>query len=101
MATYVFTASDGDSFEVEASMLNPPAIGSVRYRKGKTFRRMPNVPLAQVAPEIHFDSHSLPLNWKYAPAVNPKNGKPRFTSKQQVTESIARARHAGEPIDYD
>jgi hypothetical protein len=95
---YLYRAPDGATLERDFPI--GKAAATIRS-DGKRFTRVYTAPVLQVSPEIHFESHSLPLNWKYAPAVNKKTGKPRFTSRRQVDESIARARQAGEPIAYD
>ena len=57
---------------------------------------------SMVRPDIHFESHQLPRNWKHHTGNFSPEGKPRFSSRQEVREAIARADHnEGTQIEYN
>jgi hypothetical protein len=71
---------------------------SVRVGR-RTFKRVPSVPLVQVAQDIHFVSDQLPLHWTAA-RDHDEQGRPRFSSRREIDEAVARARHNGEHVTY-
>lgn len=102
MATYVFVASDGAVLEREYPIGKAPKIGRSIKSKGKRYMRVPSIGLqAQMVNNIaYMTSVQLPLKWPFAPGHDAR-GQPRFQNFREVRESIARAKHAGEPVDWD
>ncbi len=97
MATYEYRAKDGELITVERPMTRAPRIGSTLTRNGKTYRRIPSSNTqGQVQPDLHFVSRSLPRApkhdspWREYHNDFDAQGRPRFSSRHQVEEAVAK-----------
>lgn len=103
---YQFRAEDGSLAEVEMDMADAPDIGEPLVLGGKTYKRIPSVIQVCGAHEgstkfPRFESHQLPRYWKHHKGEFAPNGKPRFATRKQVDEAMARCRgDEGQEIGY-
>lgn len=100
MTVYEYQSDDGEVIERELPMTRAPKIGSRLVKAGKVFYRLPPKVRTRVEGDHHFASHSLPLNWPYAPR-HDKLGRPLFANKREVDEAVSRGNHEGEDVAYD
>lgn len=102
---YPFQASDGSHVELEYAPDDAPAIGEVVCVEGKTYRRLASMPQIHGAHEgssnwPRFESTQMPRNWIHHRGEFSPSGKPRFDSRRQIDEAMARAREAGTEMEY-
>ncbi len=93
---YKFVSPDGRVEFVELPMSEAPAFGDKRVIDDVTFRRVPSSPIICGAQEgstrfPRFESHQLPRWWKHHKGAFGPTGKPRFSNRGEVDESVARA----------
>jgi hypothetical protein len=74
-------------------------------RDGKVVPKAEAAPLER-PPEVYrtfqpFTSTTLPLNYPYHKGPFTKDGKCRFESARQVRDTLTRAQHAGEMVEWD
>lgn len=99
---YQFVARDGTLLERDYPMGKAPKIGcSIKVGKQR-YTRVPSMGVeASLANDIdELTSVQLPLKWPFAPGHDAR-GQPRFQNYREVKEAIAKAKHAGEPVDWD
>lgn len=95
---FLFVAEDGTPLELDFPIGQCPVkIGDELEHEGRKWMRVPAIPLAQVAGNMHFTSVQLPFNYPFAPR-HDKRGQPQFDSMKEVRECIAKAKNAGEPL---
>lgn len=99
--------ADGEVVLLEFSMGDAPNIGDEIVLGGddgtpeRRYRRLINSPpQLAVRPDRRHVSHSLPLNWKFAPR-HDERGRPVFHNRQEIVEAQAKADHGGESVTYD
>jgi hypothetical protein len=103
---YQFRADDGSMAEVEMDVADAPSIGEPLVLGGVTYKRIPSVLQVCGAHEgstrhPRFESHQLPRHWRYHKGEFSPSGKPRFSSRKEVDEAMARCRHNdGQEISY-
>ena len=97
---------DGERVTIDLPMAEATPLGESREINGRMWKRVPS------SPEIcgggrrgssrfpRFESHQLPRWWKHHKGAFSEHGKPRFTSREQVEDGVARARHEGTDISY-
>lgn len=100
MPEYTFENNKGERRAFVYAMAEAPRIGDTVFRDGRVWRRVPDWVYRDARRDICFTSKQLPLHWPFAPRHNEK-GEPQFASKREVTEALARAKDAGEPVDWD
>lgn len=103
---YSFEAPDGSVVELEYAPDDAPAIGEIVLGPdGRTYRRLVSMP------EIHgahdgssnfprFESTQLPKNWVHHKGEFGPTGNVRYSSRREIEEDMARARHAGTELEY-
>ena len=114
MARYPFVDPDGLEFEVtcdmcDAERLLPPIDGKfyrLNHFEGRTGKRLvPALQRATVSKPRHFEARTLPPNYKYHKLAggefDPKTGRPRFGSWQDIERTVAVANAHGESLVYD
>jgi hypothetical protein len=67
---------------------------------GEKFVRVPSAPVLKIPRDVTHVSDQLPLHWKHAPS-HDEQGRCRFRSQREIDETVARARHAGEPVLFN
>jgi len=102
---YEFRSVDGHSEFVELPMSEAPPFGETREINGLTYRRVPSSPTICGAQEgstrfPRFESHQLPRWWKHHKGEFGPTGKPRFSNRGEVDESVARANDDDTEIKY-
>ncbi len=89
----------GDLIGINYPMGKAPAIGrTVRYQ-GRVVRRVPSAPRVQDNTR-EFVSQSLP-RWYKGAKRHTKDGKPIFTNKAQVADTVSWAKHNDSTPDGD
>lgn len=108
---YAFETMDGEVITLDMSMHDAPGFGEVIEHEGRKLTRIASLPQvcgahAGSTRSPRFESHQEPRYirgnkaseeyWKgHKGGFNPKNGKPRFETKEQVDSHVARKRWAG------
>ena len=85
--SYVFSASDGETIEVDLPMTDAPEFGAVILRDDKTYvRQIPKrTSRPRVKRDCHIVSHSQPRWCPDHKGEFTKEGKPVYTSWGEVT----------------
>lgn len=97
---YVYRNAAGEEIELDKPMSEAPPVGHVLLKDGVRFIRQPGNICPIVKQDVHFQSESLPRNWKYAPRVDAQ-GKPLFDGMREVREAVAKANQHGEGATWD
>jgi hypothetical protein len=99
--TYDFLDESGCRVALDLPIGTAPKSGDSAVFEGRRLTRLPSLPGAlRVAPNVGFQSISLPLNWEHAPR-HAENGESVFHSQREVTESLARANDHNEKLIYE
>lgn len=97
---YEFRTKKGRLHLIEWPMGMAPDIGTWIVHQGKRMRRVPSSPLHSTQEETHFVSRALPKGYPYARDFDDR-GRPRFSSKEDLRETVKRANDSGDPLQYD
>lgn len=86
MPMYPFTCDEtGETIDIFAEMREAPPIGATIEREGRTFRRIPTLPMEPVIPEYRFKSVQVEP-WHPAAPYHDEEGQACFTKKEEVRE---------------
>lgn len=102
---YEFRSEDGSVIVREYPMAEAPDFGAEVEEGGRIYRRVPSVAQIQGAHEgstkfPRFESSQLPKWWIHHKGEFSPTGKPRYSTRQEIEEDMARARAAGTEIEY-
>jgi len=102
---YEFRDDEGHVIELELSPHEAPDIGAERIVNGRVFKRIASRVQVAGAHEgstkfPRFESSQLPKWWAHHRGEFSPTGKPRYSSRKEVEEDMARARQAGTEIEY-
>ncbi len=104
MPLYQFESKHGNMIEEFFYMKDAPKIGSRIRRQGRVYSRVPNDYNCIAIADRNFVSKQLPLNYKHHRGEFDKSGRPVFTSKQDIIETVACSRDNDEgagSYDYE
>ncbi len=105
---YEFESAFGERIEREYSPDDVPEVGNTIKVDDTTYTRVFSqatfIDSRKGSIKFpRFESHQLPRNWKHHKdngGLFSPEGKPRFSSKAQIDEAMAAARHEGTEIAY-
>lgn len=97
---YLFESKSGEQITIDYDIGSAPGLFATVMVGGKQYTRVPSLGSVAVSPNLRIKSHQLPRWYKFAKRFD-STGRPLIEGAKEKNEVIARARHAGEQIDWD